>query len=218
MAELKGKRLIIASELEEGVRLNTAVVKQLCSTDPIYAEKKYKDPFMFDPSHLLVLYTNHLPKISSSNDEGIWRRLIVIPFNAHIVGSSDIKNYADYLFENAGPAVMKWIIEGALVAISHGFHATAPQCVNDAVEKYRQDNDWLGQFLDDCCEMDPSYSEKSGELYQQYRAYCITNGEYIRSTTDFYNATDKAGYFRHKTNKGVIVHGVKLKSGNDFLD
>ncbi len=218
MAELKGKRLIIASELEEGVRLNTAVVKQLCSTDPIYAEKKYKDPFMFDPSHLLVLYTNHLPKISSSNDEGIWRRLIVIPFNAHIVGSSDIKNYADYLFENAGPAVMKWIIEGALVAISHGFHATEPQCVKDAVEKYRQDNDWLGQFINDCCEVDPSYSEKSGELYQQYRAYCITNGEYTRSTTDFYNCMDKAGFIRRKTNAGIIVQGIQLKSGNDFLD
>ena len=33
MAELKGKRLVIAAELEEGVRLNTSIVKQLCSTD-----------------------------------------------------------------------------------------------------------------------------------------------------------------------------------------
>ena len=65
MAELKGKRLIIASELEEGTRLNTGMVKQLCSTDPIQAEKKYKDPFSFDPSHTLVLYTNHLPRVSA---------------------------------------------------------------------------------------------------------------------------------------------------------
>ena len=63
MAELKGKRLIISSEMEEGMRLNTAVVKQLCSTDEIQAEKKYKDPFSFVPSHTLVLYTNHLPKV-----------------------------------------------------------------------------------------------------------------------------------------------------------
>ncbi len=51
MAEAKGKRLLIASELEEGMRLNTSIVKQLCSTDPIEAEKKYKDPFHFEPSH-----------------------------------------------------------------------------------------------------------------------------------------------------------------------
>ena len=70
MAELKGKRLIISSEMEEGMRLNTAVVKQLCSTDEIFAEKKYKVPFAVVPSHTLVLYTNHLPKVGA-NDEGI---------------------------------------------------------------------------------------------------------------------------------------------------
>lgn len=62
LAEVKGKRLIIAAELEEGMRLNTSVVKQMCSTDEIFAEKKYKDPFSFTPSHTLVLYTNHLPR------------------------------------------------------------------------------------------------------------------------------------------------------------
>ena len=112
MAELKGRRLIIASEMQEGVRLNTAMVKQLCSTDEIQACKKYKDPFHFVPSHQVVLYTNHLPKVGA-NDDGIWRRLKVIPFNAKIKGNSDIKNYADYLYENAAPSIMKWIIEGA---------------------------------------------------------------------------------------------------------
>lgn len=57
LAETKGKRLLIAAELEEGMRLNTSVVKQFCSTDEIYAEKKYKDPFAFTPTHTLVLYT-----------------------------------------------------------------------------------------------------------------------------------------------------------------
>ena len=161
MAELKGKRLIISSEMEEGMRLNTAVVKQLCSTDEIQAEKKYKDPFSFVPSHTLVLYTNHLPKVGA-NDDGIWRRLIVIPFNAKITGKSDIKNYADYLFEHAGPAIMNWIIEGAKKAIDKDFHTDLPDVVEAAIKAYREDNDWLGQFLEECCEMDPSYKEKSG--------------------------------------------------------
>jgi len=216
MAELKGKRLIIASEMQEGVRLNTAMVKQLCSTDEIQACKKYKDPFHFMPAHQVVLYTNHLPRVGA-NDDGIWRRLKVIPFNAKIKGNSDIKNYADYLFENAGPAIMKWIIEGA-EKVSKANHKVAdPKVVRDAVEAYREDNDWLGHFIAECCEVDDSFEEKSGEFYQQYRAYCIQNGEYIRSTTDFYSAIDKAGFFRHKTSKGVMVHGVKLKMGNDFI-
>lgn len=216
MAELKGKRLIIASEMQEGVRLNTSVVKQLCSTDEIQACKKYKDPFHFVPSHQVVLYTNHLPKVGA-NDDGIWRRLKVIPFNAKIQGSGDIKNYADYLYENAAPAIMKWIIEGAEKVTQSDHKVTDPKCVKDAVDAYREENNWLGHFLEDCCDTDPSYDEKSGELYQQYRAYCIQNNEFTRSTTDFYNALDKVGLFRHKTKKGVIVKGVKLKAGTDFI-
>lgn len=217
MAELKGKRLIIASELEEGQRLNTGMVKQLCSVDPIEAEKKYKDPFHFDPSHTLVLYTNYLPKVSA-NDDGTWRRLIVIPFNAKITGTSDIKNYSDYLFEHAGPAILSWIIEGAKIAIQKGFKIEEPKAVRDAVDKYREDNDWLGQFIDEYCDVDPSYSEKSGDLYQQYHAICFQSGEYARSTTDFYGNLEKAGYRRKKTKSGILIYGLRLKSGQDFLN
>lgn len=217
MAELKGKRLIIASELEEGTRLNTGMVKQLCSVDPIEAEKKYKDPFHFEPSHTMVLYTNHLPKVSA-NDDGTWRRLIVIPFNAKITGNSDIKNFSDYLFEHAGAAIMKWIIEGAQIAISNGFKSKKPKVVEEAIAAYREDNDWLGQFIADHCDVDPSYSEKSGELYQQYRMSCIQSGEFVRSTSDFYGSLEKAGFFRRKSNNARLVVGLKLKDGQDFLE
>lgn len=216
MAELKGKRLIIASEMEEGMRLNTATVKQLCSTDEIQAEKKYKDPFAFVPSHTLVLYTNHLPKVGA-NDDGIWRRLVVIPFNAKITGTSDIKNYADYLYEKAGSAVMSWIIEGAHKVIEANFKTKEPKVVRDAIEAYRIDNDWLGQFLDECCDIGTDLTEKSGELYQAYRAHCMQNGEYIRPTSDFYSSMDKAGFVKRKTNKGMVVYGLSLKEGQDFL-
>ena len=215
LAEAKGKRLIIAAELEEGMRLNTSNVKQLCSTDEIYAEKKYKDPFSYVPSHTLVLYTNHLPKVGAI-DAGTWRRLIVIPFNAKIEGNSDIKNYADYLYDKAGGAILTWIIEGAKRVIAKDYHITQPQVVQDAIAKYRENNDWLSHFLEECCEVDKSYSEKSGELYNAYRSYCMQAGEYIRSTTDFYVALESAGGFdRRRTSKANMIIGLRLKS--DFM-
>lgn len=215
MAELKGKRLVIAAELEEGMRLNTSVVKQLCSTDEISAEKKYRDPFKYTPTHTLVLYTNHLPRVGA-NDEGTWRRLIVIPFNAKIEGKADIKNYADYLAEKAGGAVLTWIIEGARKVIERNFKLSIPQRVSDAINHYRENNDWLSMFIEDCCEVDPSYTQKSGELYQEYRAYCARTGEYTRSTTDFYTGLDTAGFEKHKSKTGILVYGIRLKS--DFLE
>ncbi|HFR3771459.1 TPA: phage/plasmid primase, P4 family [Streptococcus suis] len=217
MAELKGKRLIIASEMSEGMRLNTAMVKQLCSTDEILAEKKYKAPFHFVPSHTLVLYTNHLPKVGA-NDDGIWRRLIVIPFNAKISGRSDVKNFADYLYDEASPAILSWIVEGAEKAIKANFKLTLPKVVEQSVSAYREANDWMGQFLSDCCELDDSYTEKSGELYTQYRSYCARMNEYTRSTSDFYAGLSNAGYTKKKTKKGVIVQGLRLKEEDDFLD
>ena len=210
MAELKGKRLIIAAELEEGMRLNTSVIKQLCSTDEIQGEKKYKDPFHFSPSHTLVLYTNHLPRIGAS-DTGTWRRLIVIPFNAKIKGSGDIKNYSDYLFKKAGPAVLKWIIEGAEKVIKHNYHLEYPKCVRETIDAYKEDNDWLGDFISECCDVDMAFEQKSGDLYAQYRVYCVAGKGYIRSTTDFYSALEIAGFKRKKTNKGSFVYGLKLK-------
>lgn len=217
IAELKGKRFVIASEMEEGRRLNTSIVKQLCSTDEIFAEKKYKDPFSFVPSHTLVLYTNHLPKVGA-NDDGIWRRLIVIPFKAKITGKSDIKNYAEYLVEHAGEYVLKWIIEGAKMVIDKDYKVDAPSIVKRAISKYYADNDWFGQFVEDECIIDKQLKEKSGELYRHYRSYCTEKGEFIRSTTDFYAALENAGFFRKKESKGIFVHGLKLKVGDEFLD
>lgn len=65
LTEAKGKRLLIAAEMQEGARLNDSTFKQLCSTDDMFAEKKYKNPFSFTPYHTLVLYTNHLLRISA---------------------------------------------------------------------------------------------------------------------------------------------------------
>ncbi len=216
IAELKGKRLIIAAELEEGTRLSTSILKQLCSTDQIRGEKKFKDPFDFTPSHTAVLYTNHLPKVSAS-DDGTWRRLIVIPFHAKIEGSSDIKNYADYLYNNTGPAVMSWIIEGARKVIEREFKIDPPKVVANAIAEYRGMNDWLTHFLEDCCVTGDGLEQKSGDLYQEYRAYCLRTGEYARNNADFIAEIEKRGFMRKKKKSGMWVQGLQLKD-TDFAD
>lgn len=215
LAEAKGKRMLIAAELEEGMRLNTANVKQLCSTDEIYAEKKYKDPFSYTPTHTLVLYTNHLPKVGAI-DKGTWRRLIVIPFDAKIEGSADIKNYADYLFEKAGGAILTWVIEGARKVIADNYKIEPPKKVRDAIEHYKESNDWLSYFLSERCELDPAFVAKSSEVYNEYRIFCTQVGEYTRSTTDFYTALETVGFERYRDRKGRYIKGLRLKT--DFME
>lgn len=214
IAELKGKRLIIAAELEEGMRLSTSILKQLCSTDQIRGEKKFKDPFDFTPSHTVVLYTNHLPKVGAS-DEGTWRRLIVIPFHAKIEGNSDIKNYSDYLYEHAAPAIMSWIIEGAKRVIAHDHKPVKPKVVVEAIAAYRGMNDWMGIFLEECCDAGDGLECKSGELYEEFRSYCLRTGEYARTNADFVLELEKRGFSRKKKKSGMWVQGLQLKD-TDF--
>lgn len=217
MAEVKGKRLLIAAEMQEGARLNDSTVKQLCSTDDVFAEKKYKDPFSFTPCHTLVLYTNHLPRVSAS-DDGIWRRLIVIPFYAKITGNSDIKNYGEYLYDNAGDSILAWVIEGAMKVIALDYQIPVPACVKQAIDEYRSQNDWFGHFIEDKCEVDDSFKENSSALYQAYRYYCINTNEYVRNTADFYLAMENAGYERITQNRKRYFKGLRLRTDDDISE
>lgn len=209
-AELRGRRLVIASELEENMQLNTAIVKKLCSTDDVYAEKKYKAPFSYTPSHTVVLCTNHLPKVRTT-DCGTWRRLIVVPFNARINGDSDIKNYADYLFERAGGAVLSWLIDGAYKFIMAENKITFPKVVNEAIDKYQEENNWLHRYISERCEVNGAFIENAGELYQDYREYCVTVGEHALSDSDFKRAMEQAGFESRKRNTGRKVFGLRLR-------
>lgn len=216
-ATLRGRRFVIAAELEEGSRLDAGVVKRLCSTDPVRAEPKYKQPFEFKPSHHLVLYTNFLPKVGS-NDDGTWDRLVAIPFNARFRGQAgEVKDYKSYLYEHCGDAVLTWIIEGARRVIENGFFIEQPQCVKDAIAEYREENDWLSAFITDRCYTDPTYTVGAGELYTQYREYCTSAGEFCRRNSEFANALEKQGYEGRKTKTGKIYRGLRLKNYSEKM-
>ena len=217
LAELRGKRLVIASELQGGTRLNDSTLKQLCSTDPIRAEKKYKDPFDFIPSHSLVLYTNHLPRVSEV-DEGTWRRLIVVPFKAHIEGSADKKNYGDELLQKAGESILAWIVEGAQKAIEMDYKIPLPACVEEASAAYRDSNDWFGSFIEEECVVGETMECKSRELYDAYRLHCEGTGDYCRSTADFYSMVDRQGFKRFNRKRIRMIKGLTIKSETECFD
>jgi phage/plasmid-associated DNA primase len=103
------------------------------------------------------------------------------------------------------------MIEGAKSVIDANFHITQPECVREATALYRENSDWLDHFLSECCDIGDDYQAASGDFYYAYRDFCTRNGEYTRSTTDFYAAIDLAGFTRKRTTKGRIVCGVRLK-------
>ncbi|MBE6553844.1 MAG: hypothetical protein E7666_05820 [Ruminococcaceae bacterium] len=214
LAEINGKRFLISAELQVEDRLNDSMLKKLCSTDDISGEKKYKDPLPFTPQHTLVLYTNHLPKISAS-DDGTWRRMILIPFNAQFDGARDVKNFSDYLFSNAGESILAWIVEGAKKVIGAKYHLAIPKCVEKAIAEYREQNDWFNQFVSVCCDVDTDYRVSSSILYKAYHKYCNESNEYPRSTTDFYNTLFSKGFEKINLSGRKIIKGLRLKPNQE---
>lgn len=210
LAELRGRRLVIAAETKAGDRLDESTIKRMCSTDKINACKKYKDPFDFTPSHTLVIYTNNLPKVATV-DDGTWRRIIVIPFKHKFVGKEDIKNYAEVLVEEAGEYILYWLIEGAKKAIDHGFHVEPPEEVVEAINGYKEQSDTVSLFLSERCDLaDKTAKCPSGELYTKYRNYCFNGGETPRSTTDFYQILEKLGFKKARVNGRQYIKGISL--------
>ena len=207
LAELLGKRFVLASETEEGQRLSTSMLKQIASVDTITGEKKYHDPFTFTPTHTTVLYTNHLPRVGS-NDKGTWRRLVVAPFNANI--KNPRSDYGEELLKKASGAVLRWVIDGAKMFIEGDFKLPTCKKVNEAIGKYREENDWLAHFLDECCIVGEKESTGGGVLYKAYRAWATETGEYVRRNRDFADALKQAGFLTKKTKTGSMWFGLTL--------
>lgn len=209
-ATLRGKRMVIAGELEEGRRLSAATVKKLASTDPFQVEEKYKQPEIVYPSHTLFLFTNHLPRVSST-DLGTWRRILNVPFDAVIDPGKSVQNFGDILAKNASGAILSWAIEGAKRFAKNEFHLDIPQCVKAATEEYRQREHWLKNYIAECCESGPNFRVQASVLYAEYRTWAGNAGEFIRCEKDFSAEMDRLGYTKIKPKNIKHYAGLKMR-------
>ena len=215
LATLRGKRLVVTGELEEHQRLSIATLKQVASTDKLTIEEKYKQPETVKQSHTLVLFTNHLPRVGST-DDGTWRRLLVVPFNAVIPPGKGIQNFADVLAKEAGGAILSWAIEGAVNFVRNGFKLDVPDMVAEATEAYRQREDWLTNFINERCIREPNAREGARALYLEYKAWAEDAGEYIRRENDFSEAMEKAGYQKIKIRSKPHYTGLRIDRAAEF--
>lgn len=209
LVELRGKRLVLAGELEEGKRLSVSTVKKITSTDRITAAAKYRQPETFTPSHTLVLHSNYLPRVGS-NDDGTWRRLHPVEFKAKIPEGKGISNYADNLVADAGPAILTWCIMGAMDFARNGYRLTTPDVVAIAAEEYRRREDWLENFLSESCVLEPVARAPAGELYQTYRQWAEDVGDFVRRLTDFNMALAGRGFIKRNTHGNKVWIGLRI--------
>jgi putative DNA primase/helicase len=174
IADLRGVRLVTATETGDGRRLAEATVKALTGSDRLKARYMRGDFFSFNPTHTIFLGTNYRPDIRG-DDNGIWRRVRLLPFDVSIPDDQQDKELPEKLRREAS-GILAWLVQGCLAWQREGLGM--PEPVLKATEAYRQDSDVLAVFLAEYCDEDPAFETTSADLYTAYREWCETNGEH----------------------------------------
>ena len=174
VASLFRARLLIAPETSQDDRLDEEMVKNLTGGDELTARRMREDEWKFHPTHTAFVHTNHRPSIRGV-DEGIWRRVRLIPWNVTIPAAERDPHLADKLrAESSG--ILNWLIAGARAWHTEGLRE--PASVLRATEEYRLAEDHLGKFIADRCELDDHAYTPVKDLRLAYEEWCTEAGEH----------------------------------------
>ncbi|MGE7932148.1 phage/plasmid primase, P4 family [Viridibacillus arvi] len=210
IARLVSSRFVSAIESEDGEQLSEAFVKQITGGEPVLARFLRQEYFEFIPEFKVFFTTNHKPVIKGV-DEGIWRRVKLVPFNLQLPKEKrDLKLAEKLSLEMSG--ILNWAIEGCLKWQHSGL--CEPVIVKKATGDYKEDMDILGPFLYECCYV-PMIDEvkiEAKELYEIYFNWCHKTGEHALKNRAFYRMLETKGFKKKKGNQNkTFIHGVTLK-------
>lgn len=208
-ARLMGARLAVSTELEEGRRFAEVRIKELTGGDRQVARPLYGHPVEFDPTHKLLLFGNHTPEIVN-NDEGIWRRMRLIPFSVTIDKHRRDPHLIDKLRAESG-AILRWMVEGCVRWHQEGLGI--PEAVRRSTSGYRYESDAVGRFIEECCEQAHGVETPKSELYAQYKAWCEGNGEQALSSKALSPRLVAHGLVNGRNKNARTWIGVALRKG-----
>lgn len=215
-ADLFGLRLVFCSETDENVRLAEATMKALTGGDRIKARRMREDFWSFDPSHTVVMLTNHKPEVRG-HDYGVWRRLRLIPFLSTI-SPEEIIAYRkahngleiEAVLQGEADAVLTWMLDGYADWVKEGLGDPAP--VKEATAAYRIESDALRRWIEDCCLTGPHYWATAKELFASWCKWCANENETAGTLTQFGTQLGKLGYAKDENARPIRRTGIGLQA------
>ena len=210
LARLKGARMVVTSEPNDGCRLDEGIVKQMTggTENKLTARFLYGREFEFSPEFKIVMSTNYKPVIKGT-DNGIWRRVRLIPFTAEFTKENRDPQLTEKLRREL-PGILNWAIAGAVGWCKEGL----PPCaiIDEAGQEYRSEMDRVQQFLDDCTERSDSGSTQASTLYKCYRAWCSEQGDRFPISSNKFCSELKRRYKSRKTSAFNEYLGIRINA------
>jgi putative DNA primase/helicase len=219
LAALAGARYVSINEMQAGDRLDEQVVKMLAGREPISARFLHQEFFEFTPSFTPWLRTNHKPIITGL-DDGIWRRLVLLPFSRKFTDDEKDPALEQKLLDEQD-AMLMWMVEGAKLYLQDGIKLS-PR-MRSELGIYRSESDLLGEFLSDQTRPDPTGKANQGTLYKSYRDWCEECGVRPLSKKTFTQRLAERGHPEGKSGKnrfycGLVCGALLPSSTQDGVD
>lgn len=207
IARLAGARLVSAPEVNSESQLDESIVKQLTGGDRISARFLYQNDAEFTPNFKLFSTANHLPNINGQ-DDGIWRRIKVIPFRAKFSGEALDKDLTDKLRQEL-PGILTWMVQGAVKWFKSGLQD--PPEVIQATATFRASMDHIGDFLEACCQCGSVFKLPIPAIYGAYQDWCKVNGVDPLGKKLFNQTLTTKGFEQGKSGSSRMWKGLRLK-------
>jgi putative DNA primase/helicase len=212
---LRGIRMAFASEIDEGQRFSAAKIKWLTGKDELTGRSPHdKYPTRFDPTHKLFIETNSQPQ-APPNDKAFWERLHLIQFNISFVNRDPQETHErraildlDRQILREASGILAWLVRGCILWQRNGLKP--PSSVTEATERYRQDEDMLADFIDECCIREPGAKDKAAKLYARFVLWYNANIGKKEPTGTWFGKQLSQKFEKTKSEGCVVYHGIAL--------
>jgi putative DNA primase/helicase len=213
LCALQGKRIAWASEADRGARFDVAQVKFLTGGGTIPARQVYGREYAFEPSHLLLLLTNHQPR-ADAEDRAFWERFCPITFCVrfvdHPAGPLERKRERELgsVLKSEASGILAWLVRGCLVWQRDGLGI--PASVLRERERYRGREDTLASFLEACCTLAPGASVRSSRLFERYEQWAGEGSPGCKLSGTAFGLAMKRQFKQQRDSRGTYYLGVGL--------
>jgi putative DNA primase/helicase len=207
LAGLRGARLVMAIETEEGRRWAESRIKSLTGGDRISARFMRQDFFEFTPQFKLLIAGNHKPGLRSV-DEAMRRRFHLVPFTVTIPPHERDPQLKERL-KAEWPGILRWAIQGCLDWQKIGLEP--PQAVRDATAIYLEAEDAFSAWLEECCETDPAAWASSAALYGSWCQWAEKAGEFVGSSKRLAQVLEARGFIANRTREARGYTGLRVR-------
>jgi putative DNA primase/helicase len=207
LAKLRGARLVVAQETQKGRSWDETKIKALTGGDKITARFMRGDFFDYTPNFKLFIVGNHKPRLGSV-DEAIRRRMLIVPFTVQIPPEERDPRLQEKL-KVEWPAILRWCIDGCLEWQRIGL--APPAIVRNATNEYFEDQDIIGQWMEDRITRKDDAFTVSSMLFASWKAWCEGRSLKWGSEKTFVEALKDRGFMRGRRDYGRGFEGIAMR-------